>query len=201
MPGLNTAALPDLIFTVLFFFMIVTHMRDVEPLVRYDVPLGTELQKVAHKASVVYIYVGRTAKDSDQFAIQLNNRLAIETGIVLHQRKAVNKTGMKELGMPTKYQSLAPMLSIKTRPWRKGPLFTFDYERGLPGKNYLDYERWEIDASLKHRMHRLQTLNPTLSATKISSWTTPTSATRTCPRAGTTTGREISSCSIHIYII
>ncbi|MBQ4391667.1 MAG: biopolymer transporter ExbD [Prevotella sp.] len=76
MPGLNTAALPDLIFTVLFFFMIVTHMRDVEPLVRYDVPLGTELQKVAHKASVVYIYVGRTAKDSDQFAIQLNNRLA-----------------------------------------------------------------------------------------------------------------------------
>ena len=29
MPGLNTAALPDLIFTVLFFFMIVTHMRDV----------------------------------------------------------------------------------------------------------------------------------------------------------------------------
>ena len=29
MPGLNTAALPDLIFTVLFFFMIVTHMRSV----------------------------------------------------------------------------------------------------------------------------------------------------------------------------
>lgn len=27
MPGLNTASLPDLIFSVLFFFMIVTHMR------------------------------------------------------------------------------------------------------------------------------------------------------------------------------
>ncbi|MBP5338658.1 MAG: biopolymer transporter ExbD [Prevotella sp.] len=76
MPGLNTAALPDLIFTVLFFFMIVTHMRDVDPLVRYNVPQGTELQKLAHKSSVVYIYVGRTAKGSDQFAIQLNNRLA-----------------------------------------------------------------------------------------------------------------------------
>ena len=36
-PGLNLAALPDLIFTVLFFFMIVTHMRDVEPKVRYQV--------------------------------------------------------------------------------------------------------------------------------------------------------------------
>ena len=91
--------------------------------------------------------------------LPLNNRLAIEVGIVTHQRKAVNKTGMKELGMPTKYRSLAPMLSVKTRPWRKGPLFTFDYERGLSGRNYLDYERWEIDASLKHRLHRLQTLN------------------------------------------
>ena len=91
--------------------------------------------------------------------LPLNNRLAVEAGVVFHQRKAVNKSGMKELGMPVEYRSLAPMLSVKTRPWRKGPLFTFDYERGLSGKNYLDYERWEIDASLKRRLHRLQTFN------------------------------------------
>ncbi len=29
-PSLNVASMPDLIFTVLFFFMIVTHMRSVE---------------------------------------------------------------------------------------------------------------------------------------------------------------------------
>ncbi len=75
MPGLNTSALPDLIFTVLFFFMIVTHMRDVELLVHYDVPQGTELQKQGHKSAVTYIYVGRPA-DSDTFFIQLNNHLA-----------------------------------------------------------------------------------------------------------------------------
>ena len=92
--------------------------------------------------------------------LPLNNRLAIETGLVFHQRKAVNKHGMIQTGMPTEYRSLAPAISIKTRPWRKGPLFTFDYERGLPGKkDELTYERWELDASLKHRMHRLQTLN------------------------------------------
>ena len=38
-PALNMAAMPDLIFTVLFFFMIVTHMREVKPMVRYQVPL------------------------------------------------------------------------------------------------------------------------------------------------------------------
>ena len=84
MPGLNTSALPDLIFTVLFFFMIVTHMRDVELLVHYDVPQGTEVQKLTHKSAVTYIYVGRPQNlesshpqtPKDTFCIQLNNRIA-----------------------------------------------------------------------------------------------------------------------------
>ncbi len=92
--------------------------------------------------------------------LPLNNRLAIEGGVVFHQRKAVNHNAMTRLGMPTTYRSLAPVLSLQARPWRKGPLFTIDYEWGVPGnKDYLNYERWELDASIKHRMHRLQTLN------------------------------------------
>ena len=79
MPGLNTTSLPDLIFTVLFFFMIVTHMRHDEPKVYYQVPQGTELQKLGHKGSIVYIYVGRQPESRNgkgDFFIQLNNRLA-----------------------------------------------------------------------------------------------------------------------------
>jgi biopolymer transport protein ExbD len=78
MPGLNTSSLPDLIFTVLFFFMIVTHMRHVEPKVHYQVPQGTEVEKLNHKASVIYIYIGRpvSASDGEEFCIQLNNRIA-----------------------------------------------------------------------------------------------------------------------------
>lgn len=78
-PGLNLAAMPDLIFTVLFFFMIVTHMRDVKPLVRYDVPQGTELEKTARKSSVVYLFIGKPVDAQgrvvgDETRIQLNNR-------------------------------------------------------------------------------------------------------------------------------
>ena len=95
--------------------------------------------------------------------LPLNNRLAIEAGLVFHQRKAVNRRGMRQMNMPTEYRSLAPALSVKTRPWHKGPLFTIDYERGLPGQQggekFTTYERWEFDASLKHRLHRLQTVN------------------------------------------
>ena len=75
---LNTSSLPDLIFTVLFFFMIVTHMRDVDLKVRYEVPQGTEIQKLGHKASVVHIYVGRrmNVNGNGEFFIQLNNEIA-----------------------------------------------------------------------------------------------------------------------------
>jgi biopolymer transport protein ExbD len=57
--------------------MTVTHMRDVDLQVRYEVPQGTELQKLTHKSAVTYVYIGRV-KDApvDSFYIQLNNSLA-----------------------------------------------------------------------------------------------------------------------------
>ena len=78
-PGLNLAAMPDLIFTVLFFFMIVTHMRDVKPMVRYEVPQGTELEKTVRKSSVVYLFIGKPVDAQGRVVdgetrIQLNNR-------------------------------------------------------------------------------------------------------------------------------
>ena len=51
------------------------------------------------------------------------------------------------------------MACAQIHPWKVGPVFTIDYERGVKGKSYLSYERWEADASLKHRMSRMQTLN------------------------------------------
>ena len=40
MPALNTSSLPDLIFTLLFFFMIVTTMREVTLKVQFTLPQG-----------------------------------------------------------------------------------------------------------------------------------------------------------------
>ncbi|MBR1687744.1 MAG: biopolymer transporter ExbD [Prevotella sp.] len=80
LPGLNTAALPDLIFTVLFFFMIVTHMRDDNLRVHYQVPQGTEVEKLARQSTVVNIYIGRAAEPyksqmGEGTFIQLNNQI------------------------------------------------------------------------------------------------------------------------------
>lgn len=80
-PGLNTASLPDLIFTVLFFFMIVTHMRKTELKVQYQVPTGTELQKLTKKSTVSYIYIGKPTVQMQKLMgtatrIQINDKLA-----------------------------------------------------------------------------------------------------------------------------
>ena len=80
-PGLNTASLPDLIFTVLFFFMIVTHMRKVTLKVKYRVPAGTELTHLTKKSSVTYLYIGRPSdrmgkQVGDGMRIQVNDKYA-----------------------------------------------------------------------------------------------------------------------------
>ena len=63
-PMLNTASLPDLIFTVLFFFMIVTHMRTTTSKVQYALPQGTELKRLLKKSAVTYIYIGRAMPET-----------------------------------------------------------------------------------------------------------------------------------------
>lgn len=80
-PGLNTASLPDLIFTVLFFFMIVTHMQKVAVKVQYRTPQGTELTRLTKKSAVTYIYIGRPTPSLQRAAgqetrIQLNDKFA-----------------------------------------------------------------------------------------------------------------------------
>lgn len=75
-PGLNTASLPDLIFTVLFFFMIVTHMRNVTPNVDYEVPKGNNLSQVVPKTSIIYVYVGKSLVDNNpEYQIQINDKI------------------------------------------------------------------------------------------------------------------------------
>lgn len=79
-PSLNVASMPDLIFTVLFFFMIVTHMRNDEVQVRLQVPEGNEVRKLANKSSVVNIYIGRqvneeTGRQGEDWLVQLNGDL------------------------------------------------------------------------------------------------------------------------------
>lgn len=58
-PAISTASLPDIVFILLFFFMVITKMRDTELKVRVQVPQATELEKLEQKSLVHFIYIGR----------------------------------------------------------------------------------------------------------------------------------------------
>jgi len=72
-PKLNMASMPDLIFTVLFFFMIVTHMRSETPRMKIDVPQGTELTKPQHRRFITNLYIGSDSRG--QSHIQIGNNI------------------------------------------------------------------------------------------------------------------------------
>jgi biopolymer transport protein ExbD len=58
-PSLNTSSLPDLIFTLLFFFLLVSNMRSVPTLTKFEMPSAVELQKLKEKSLLVFIIVGQ----------------------------------------------------------------------------------------------------------------------------------------------
>ena len=95
MVGLNTSSLPDLIFTILFFFMLVTHMRKVALKVEYQEPEGTELTRLTKKSTVTYIYIGRPMGEMgvQNVRIQMNDKfvsLADVTDYVASERDAMS---------------------------------------------------------------------------------------------------------------
>ena len=79
-PAVNTAALPDIVFMLLFFFMVTTTMRETSLKIENPtLPSATEIKKLEHKSLVSTIYVGK-AKDEKYGTgfnqIQLNDKLA-----------------------------------------------------------------------------------------------------------------------------
>jgi len=85
-PAISTASLPDIVFMLLFFFMVSTKMRDVEYKVQIKVPEATELKKLEKKSLVSFIYVGKPiksfqAKYGTEPRIQLNDQFAGLTDI------------------------------------------------------------------------------------------------------------------------
>ena len=60
-----TAALPDIIFMLLFFFMVTTVLRETDLLVKQNLPAADQLTKIEKKSLVSYIYIGEPKNTKD----------------------------------------------------------------------------------------------------------------------------------------
>ena len=76
-PGISTASLPDIVFMLLFFFMVVTKMRDTELMVKVNTPQASELTKLEKKTLVNFIFIGRP---TDKFKAKFGTKPQIQLG-------------------------------------------------------------------------------------------------------------------------
>ena len=105
-PAISTASLPDIIFMLLFFFMVVTVLRDSELKVAVSTPEATELTKLEKKSLVNYMYVGRPqlkyrATYGTKPRLQLGDKFAEFDEIPLFLEKHKSKLREKERDLIT----------------------------------------------------------------------------------------------------
>lgn len=62
--NIPTSALPDIIFMLLFFFMVTTVLREQDLLVEQKIPQATQLQKLQKKTLISYLFIGKPKNTS-----------------------------------------------------------------------------------------------------------------------------------------
>lgn len=93
----------DIIFMFLFFFMVITTIRENTLIVKVKVPTATELQKLEKKSLVSYIYVGLPTKKElagSGTRIQLNDQYATVNDIgdfIAMERQARDEADRRKL--------------------------------------------------------------------------------------------------------
>lgn len=100
MPELNSSSMPDIVFAILFFFMVTTTMRSEEAMVKMKLPTASEVQKLEKKSLVTYINIGPPTdpRFGTGTQMQLNDKFAEVSEI--QDYIAQEKASMKEEDQP-----------------------------------------------------------------------------------------------------
>ena len=110
MKPISTASLPDIVFMLLFFFMVTTVMRETELKIRVLVPEATEIKKLEKKSLVSYIYIGKPHKNlqktfGSEPRIQLNDSFATPEDIrdfITSEREQMDENDQKQMTVSLK---------------------------------------------------------------------------------------------------
>ncbi len=108
-PEVSTASLPDIIFMLLFFFMVVTVLRDSELKVANNLPSASELTKLEKKSLVNHLLVGKPVEKyqatyGTKPQLQLGDKFADIKDIPLFIEK--HRTSVNEKEIPQIISSL-----------------------------------------------------------------------------------------------
>ncbi len=120
--AINTASLPDIVFMLLFFFMVTTVMRETEVQVSVTLPAASQVKKLEKKSLVSFIYIGRPVRHLQTLygiepIIQLNDKLISEEGIpsesikdfILFEREKLDEADKNKMTVSLRIDQNIPM--------------------------------------------------------------------------------------------
>lgn len=143
MPPISTASLPDIVFMLLFFFMVTTTMREVDLRIQTpQTPFATELTKLERKDLVSYIYIG-TPLDEGKYGteprIQLNDNFKKVDDIrdfIASERESAKEEDRPKLFTSIKADRFVKMgiITDVKQALRKSNALKLNYSAGLDPK-------------------------------------------------------------------
>jgi biopolymer transport protein ExbD len=122
--AISVASLPDIVFMLLFFFMVTTVMREQDILVEQRLPQASQLQKLQKKTLISFLYIGEprnAALYGTEPRIQANDVLINPSDIVLWVNQEKDALSEAERDMIT--------ISMKVdREVKMGPISDVQFE-------------------------------------------------------------------------
>jgi len=195
LPPISTASLPDVIFMILFFFMVSTTMRDQELLVRYKLPTATEVQKLEKKSLVSFIHIGQpTPAMQKKFGtaprIQLNDSYRTEKDIldfIAAERDKLNESdrALMTVCLKADDQTKMGIITDVKQELRRANALKLSY---AASKSIPDPIRKRSDAAASDRfLYAAITSAPSFGRTRA----VPTGAARTPPKVAPRHGAAV----------
>ncbi len=80
-----TSAMPDVVFMLLFFFMVTTVLREVTLKVKLDLTQASQIEKIEEKRLVSYIYMGPERLPGNQLGddkVQIDDQIIDDIGAI-----------------------------------------------------------------------------------------------------------------------
>lgn len=116
-PAISTASLPDIVFMLLFFFMVSTTMREVDLKIKNNLPQASEVTKLEKKSLVSNIYIGEPTEKYQRTygtepVIQLNDQIATVNDVgnfIASEREARKEEDRNKMTVSLKVQAETKM--------------------------------------------------------------------------------------------
>lgn len=120
-PAMNTASLPDIVFMLLFFFMVATTTKETDPTVQFEAPEGSnteDLTPYKQRSEIDFIYLGKPRNLSRAVAFDYGYALSLDN-VVLANPDGLYNTNKVKIWKENKFDSKparmkAPIESVIT---------------------------------------------------------------------------------------